>query len=88
MMDGLAEEFELLVFCTHDVDTAARHASRVVVLREGRVALDGAPRDVLFDIDGLRAASILPTGAQIYASRLGVRALGVSELLRYLRPEG
>jgi iron complex transport system ATP-binding protein len=35
------------IVATHDLDAAARFASRVVLLREGRVIADGRPEDVL-----------------------------------------
>jgi energy-coupling factor transport system ATP-binding protein len=85
MMDGLAEGFDLVVFCTHDVDTAARHSNRVIVLAEGGVLLDGPPGEVLFDAEGLGRARIRQTSVLRYASRLGVRALGVGELVEILK---
>jgi len=85
MMDGLAEGFDLVVFCTHDVDTAARHSSRVIVLAEGGVLLDGPPGEVLFDAEGLGRAKIRQTSVLRYAARLGVRALGVRELVEILK---
>ncbi len=84
MMGGLSEQVELLVFCTHDVDTAARHASRVILLEGGRIIADGPTRAVLFDYDRLRRARIRPTSAQLYAERLGLRALQVDELVEAL----
>jgi energy-coupling factor transport system ATP-binding protein len=85
MMDGLAEGFDLVVFCTHDVDTAARHSNRVIVLAEGGVLLDGPPGEVLFDAEGLGRAKIRQTSVLRYAARVGVRALGVGELVEILK---
>lgn len=85
MMDGLAEDLDLLVFCTHDVDTAARHATRVILLSEGAVLADGPTREVLLDVETLRTARIRPTSAQAYGRRLGVDALSVEELVEALR---
>jgi iron complex transport system ATP-binding protein len=36
-----------VVFATHDLDVAAAHAERMVVLDDGRVAADGAPEEVI-----------------------------------------
>jgi energy-coupling factor transporter ATP-binding protein EcfA2 len=82
MMSGLKRDFELVIFCTHDVQTAARHADRIVLLEAGRVVADGSPLEVLFDQAALRRASIRQTSLQAYARRLGVRALEVDSLLR------
>jgi len=84
LLGGLSEDVDLLVFCTHDVDTAARHANRVVLLAEGRVIADGPPRQVLFDEEPLRAARVRPTSVHAYAQRLGIRALQVDELVEVL----
>ncbi len=41
----------VLVFATHDLALARRHATRVVALHEGRVRLDGEPGAVLTEIE-------------------------------------
>lgn len=50
-----------VVMVLHDLNQAARHADRIVALRDGRVLADGTPREVLtsetlrsvFDVDAL-----------------------------------
>ena len=39
-----------LVFATHDLDLALRHATRVVHIHEGRIVGNGPPRQVLFSL--------------------------------------
>ncbi|MEM7091710.1 MAG: ATP-binding cassette domain-containing protein [Actinomycetota bacterium] len=44
----LADEFDkTVVIVLHDVNIAAHQADRLIALRDGRVALDGAPHDVI-----------------------------------------
>ena len=43
----LAERGTAVVFSTHNVSEAQRHATRVLVLAEGRLLFDGAPRELL-----------------------------------------
>jgi energy-coupling factor transport system ATP-binding protein len=81
MMGGLEGAFDLVLFCTHDVDTTARHATRVLLLDQGQVIADGDPLDVLFNASALIKASVRPTGLQTYAQHLGTRALSVEQLL-------
>lgn len=88
MMTPLEERFDLLIFCTHDVDTAAHHATRVILMDDGRIIADGRPADVLFDDDALAKASVRQTSLQAYARRLGTRALGVDELMDMLSRDG
>ena len=42
-----AERGATVLFVSHDLGLAARHASRLVVLHRGRIAADGPPADVL-----------------------------------------
>ncbi len=53
MMAALTQAMSggLLVFATHDLGLAARHATRVLVLHQGRLVADGAPATVLTDLD-------------------------------------
>jgi len=44
---ALAERGRTVVFSTHNVAEAQRHASRVLVLAEGRMLFDGPPRELL-----------------------------------------
>ncbi len=81
MMTGLEDEFDLVVFCTHDVQTAARHANRIVLIDAGRVLADGDPVDVLFDPEAVRRASLRPTNLQVYAARNGLRVLDADSFL-------
>ncbi len=84
MMDGLAETADLIVFCTHDIETAARHSTRVVALAGGKIIGDAATRDALFDDELLQAACLRPSPIQAFARRLGLRALTDDELFEAL----
>ena len=46
-----------VVLITHHMEEAV-DADRIVVLSEGEIVIDGAPRDVFLDIDNLRAAGL------------------------------
>ena len=84
MMESLADRFDLLVFCTHDARTAARHADRIVVLDNGAVALDGTPAEVLFDRLLSDTTAVRPTELMRYAARLGLKTPVAEELLERL----
>jgi len=47
LLSKLARDGMLVVAVTHDLNLALRHAHRVLILAEGRVAADGAPSEVL-----------------------------------------
>ena len=46
-LDGYSEKGNTVVLVTHDVETVAEYADRVILLSEGRVVVDGNKRDVL-----------------------------------------
>ncbi|MFN2431503.1 MAG: iron chelate uptake ABC transporter family permease subunit [Gemmatimonadota bacterium] len=59
----LAGERRSVVLATHDVELAARAATRVLALREGRVQIDGPPADALRPA-ALRDLYGLPAGGE------------------------
>ncbi|HSL98117.1 MAG TPA: hypothetical protein VK831_06055, partial [Candidatus Deferrimicrobiaceae bacterium] len=73
---------------THDMELAARHFDRVVVLRDGRLVADGPPR-VVFGAG--RSAALAEAGVRMpfaarIAARLGLEPtpLSVGELIDQL----
>lgn len=46
-LNGYSEKGNTVVLVTHDVETVAEYADRVILLSEGRVVVDGNKRDVL-----------------------------------------
>ncbi len=53
--------FAAILFITHDIDLAVIYANRVLLVNQGRLVADGPPREVLGDIDRLRANRLVPT---------------------------
>lgn len=64
LMSSLEKKFDLVVFCTHDVDTAAKHANRVILLHDGAVIADGDPAEIFHNREALAVASIRQTTIQ------------------------
>ena len=60
-MIGALEGLAATVLITHDVDLAVSYATRVVLMREGRVEADGPPEQVLADAALLQRCRIVPT---------------------------
>ncbi len=88
VVDGFAATGRTVIAITHDMEFAARHFRRIVVMRRGEVVADGPPDDVfspanhaLLDSTGLLA----PPTARL-AARLGLAGapLTVEELLAAL----
>jgi energy-coupling factor transport system ATP-binding protein len=69
MLKTMSSEGLSLVVITHDVNFAAEHSTRVVVMKDGIILLDGEPHAVLSQEDVLRSAS-LESPASVRLSRL------------------
>ncbi len=47
LLRGLTEDGVAVLMVTHDLNLAARHAERIILLNEGRVVAEGEPEDVV-----------------------------------------
>ena len=66
-----------VIIVSHSMDEVARVASRIVVMRDSRLLLDGAPREVFANAALLKDAGLdVPRAAQL-ASALRARGIGV-----------
>jgi len=80
------EPSSTLIFCTHDVATAARYARRIVLTAGGKVIAEGTPEVVFRDEDLLREASLEPPAVFKLSERLGLGpCLSVDEFVKRLR---
>lgn len=73
--------FEAVMFITHDLDLAIGYANRVILLRDGRIAADGPPEEVLADRQLLTDCRLTPT------SLLELNLVHLSETGRFMRAE-
>jgi energy-coupling factor transport system ATP-binding protein len=53
--------YDAILFITHDLDLAIAYANRVILMANGQIIRDGAPEEVLKDINTLEKAHVLPT---------------------------
>jgi energy-coupling factor transport system ATP-binding protein len=60
VVQSLRDEARTVVAITHDLDFAADHFERVVVMSRGRILADGPAREVLGQVDLLQEAHIRP----------------------------
>ncbi len=83
MMDlvgALAGSGHTVVFITHCLDLAARHARRLVLMDGGRILRDGPTREVLHDRATLEEAGLGTPPLVELAARLGVQVCHRAEL--------
>lgn len=76
-----------IVMVTHDMDDAARFARRLIVMSEGRILIDDAPRGVFRRSELLERAGLMRPSAMTILDRLGVEndALNVDECEAMIR---
>ena len=80
-----------VLMITHDVDLIARYAHRLIVLREGKVLLDGPTAEVFGEVEELKKSFVIPPmAAQVSAQlvRVGVprQVMTLEELYQVLEP--
>jgi energy-coupling factor transport system ATP-binding protein len=85
LVQRLNEAGHTVLCITHHLEIAAEYAHRTVVLREGRVFLDGTTREVLACERELAEAGLRPPDLARLGSRLGVPFLTVEEGVSALR---
>jgi energy-coupling factor transport system ATP-binding protein len=78
------------IMVTHDMDTVAAYATRVIVMNDGEIVLDGTPTDVFYDrYDVLNELSLRPPTVIDFCRRLeslGVpRFVLVEDLVDYIK---
>lgn len=79
--EGLHRQGLTIVLISHDMDVVARLAGRIVVLHEGRIILEGSPREVFAREAELQAIGFtLPQAARL-ARLLRERGLPVDDML-------
>ena len=73
MMAALMGQVKTLIFCTHDVETAIRYATRVIVIDGGKVAADAPPRTVFADTALLKDSGLRSTPSWLVGQELGIQ---------------
>jgi len=84
MMEYFVKKGTTLVFCTHDIETAMKYATRVIVMNDGTVIADGDGREIFMDSGILERASLKQPPTLQIACKLGCRAFSVDELVEVL----
>jgi len=68
-----------IVMVTHSMWAAANYAQRLVVLKDGKIILDGPPREVLAQEEILSSCRLKPPAIVQFSWRLGFMALTTKE---------
>jgi energy-coupling factor transport system ATP-binding protein len=89
VVDAVHRSGRTVIAITHDMEFAATHFGRIVVMRDGQVVADGPPSTVFgpANLDVLASTGLTPPPAARIAARLGLPtvALDADSLLAALR---
>ncbi|MEM2739726.1 MAG: energy-coupling factor transporter ATPase [Candidatus Bathyarchaeia archaeon] len=89
LLDDLRRKGKTIIMITHEMGLVARFATRVIVMREGRIILDGTPRYVFSRLEILRSTWVQPpqiTRLSQMLSEYGIPGdiLSVEDMHRYI----
>ncbi len=84
----LNETGSTIIFVTHHMWVVAEYAHQVYVCKDGRILLEGTPREVFAHEKELTDAYLRPPHLVRFSNLLGRTALSVDELLSFTGPEG
>lgn len=74
-----------IIVITHAIWIAESYADRTIVMKDGRILVDGPTRAVFRDEMRLREASLEPSPLVRLSNRLGMEALTLEDLIQELR---
>ncbi len=84
MMKHFLDSKKTLVFCTHDIETAIKFSTRVIIMNQGNIIADGNPRKVFLDKELLEQASLKQPPVLQISQELGSPAFSIEEFLEAL----
>jgi len=90
LIDQLHSDGRTIIIITHDMPLVAEHAMRVVVMNQGRIAMEGAPEEIFNQAEKLRELSLRSPQVTILAKELGLRKrtlLRVPQMIDWLTKE-
>ena len=89
ILDSLHANGKTVITITHDMDFAAAHFDRVIVMAKKKIVADGLPREIFWDMAALEKAGLRQPHISRLARRLGLpgEILYMDELVaRLLEP--
>ncbi len=90
LIDQLHDDGRTIIIITHDMPLVAEHAMRVVVMNQGRIAMEGAPEEIFSQTEKLRELSLRSPQVTVLAKELGLEKqtlLRVPQMIDWLTKE-
>lgn len=88
MLKNLNEKGHTIVIITHSIWVAETYAKRCIVMKDGKILKDGPTRNVFYDEETLKSASVYPSTITRIANRLKTESIEPEEMIKELKNEG
>ena len=92
MLAELKRTGRTIILVEHNTEEAAKYADRVILLRDGKIVMEGPPRKVFLEVESIKSAGVYPPQvtelAYHLSTRYGVRGelpITLEECLEWLR---
>lgn len=70
LLKKLNQQGKTIIIVTHDLNIVLKYAHRVVILHQGRIVLDGPPRDVFSKVSILEKLALIPPQVVLVSYKL------------------
>jgi energy-coupling factor transport system ATP-binding protein len=85
ILKHLNQNGHTIIVITHSMWVAAEYSNRTIVIKDGRILLDGPTRSVFADEVRMAEASLCPPSLVRLSNWLGTKALTVEQMVQELR---
>ena len=79
LLQGLNENGTTVIMVSHNADVLSEYASRIILMKNGRIAADGSTEDILSDYDMLHKGGICAGQVKSIAKMLCDNGVDISE---------
>ena len=84
LVEKLHKKGTTVLMISHHTDSLCEYASRILVMQQGRIVLDGPPKEVLLDIPRAERFSVGTSQARLISDQLIRRGIPLaSDILQY-----
>jgi len=84
----LNEQGRTIIFVTHHMWIVAEYAHRIIVVKDGKILMDGPTREILAREEELAEACLRVPQVVAFSNALGRTALSVDELVSCTQTDG
>ncbi|MFV8470334.1 ATP-binding cassette domain-containing protein [Mycoplasma sp. 1458C] len=81
ILQGLNNTGKTIINVTHDLDNILKYAKRIILFKQGQIARDGDPYEILNDVEFLKENNLQPPHLLAFANKLRAKGIPVPKIL-------